>query len=351
VTHTQCALIDPDIWCYTNYDFAHIRRELNIISPQDSSQTPPPPSNKYASPPSFAIRDLDSRIRGSQPPGLRFPTGGIVGNHFILCGLYLAQNYANFSIWTLDLDSMVWKQIQPTVLNQGSWNRAIIWPARAKVIVFGNLNSDLSTDYARRAVNLEDMAIISLETFGIYSPPVFQIPSNVQEIGLSMLDEKIASDFEVKCEEGRRVKCSRKILSDRWSWFAEQEVDLAKKLAGIPLDSPAPLDINDTLLGDFTPAQLTATHLCIQEPFPVCVALVQYFYTLSLSTPLQNRAPVLSALLFLARQYKIDRLGKLVVHALHERLEPGVARGVYEIATLAGEQNLQVRALNMIHVS
>jgi len=121
------------------------------------------------------------------------------------------------------------------------------------------------------------------------------------------------------------------------------------KIAGITSD--APVDINDTLLGACNPAKLTPTYLDLPEPFPVCVAFVQYFYTLSLSTPLQNRAPVLSALLFLAKQYKIGRLAELVVHALHERLDSSNAVGVYEIATLSGQQNLQVRALNVIHVS
>ena len=121
------------------------------------------------------------------------------------------------------------------------------------------------------------------------------------------------------------------------------------KIAGITSD--APVDINDTLLGACNPAKLTPTYLDLPEPFPVCVAFVQYFYTLSLSTPLQNRAPVLSALLFLAKQYKIGRLAELVVHALHERLDSSNAIGVYEIATLSGQQNLQVRALNVIHVS
>jgi hypothetical protein len=339
-----------DIWCYSNYDFAKVRRELDVISP--SELTPDSVlSTKHTSAPGFATRDDSMRMQGlSQPPGLRFPSGGIVGNHFILCGLYLASSSAAFSIWSLDLSAMTWRHLEPAVLNTGSWNRAVLWPERARILVFGNAQYDLASDYGRRAVNLDHIAVISLETFGIYPPPKLEIPAKVQEIGLTMLDEKMASDFDVVCDDGRRVKCSRAVLRERWPWFAEQEKDLADKVAGATRDAPA-LDINDTLLGSFTPARLAPTQLTIPEPFPVCVALVQYFYTLSLSTPLQNRAPVLSALLFLAKQYRIERLAKLVVHALHERLEPSIAVGIYEIATLSGEQNLQVRALNMIHVS
>jgi hypothetical protein len=340
-----------EIWSYSNYDFAKVRRELDLFTPSDEVVEHTPASPYYTSPPAFTITDQSSRVRSSpQPPGLRFPTGGIVGNHFILCGLYLATSSATFSIWALDLGTMVWKRLEPTTLATGSWNRAVIWPEKAKVLVFGNAEYDIIADYGRRAVNLDQVAVISLETWGIYRPPRLEVPAKVQEVGLSMLDEKLASDFEVVCEDGRKIKCSRQILLDRWKWFREEDEKLNHRLTNVVRDAPA-LDITDTLLGNFTPARLSTTSLNVPEPFPVCVALVQYFYTLSLSTPLQNRAPVLSALLFLAKQYSIDRLSKLVVHALHERLEPSLAAGIYEIATLAGEQDLQVRALNMIHVS
>lgn len=245
---------------------------------------------------------------------------------------------------------MTWKHLEPSVLSNGSWNRALVWADKAKVLVFGNTQFDLTSDYSRRAVNLDHIAVISLEAFGIYQPPNLVVPTKVQQAGLSMLDEKLASDFEVICDDGRRVKCSRKILSERWPWFAEQERELEDKAHGLISDAPF-VDINDTLLGSFTPARLAPHNLTLPEPFPVCVALVQYFYTLSLTTPLQNRAPVLSALLFMSKQYKIERLNRLVVHALHERLDLSNAVGIYEIATLAGEQCLQVRALNVIHVS
>lgn len=338
------------IWCYSNYDFAKVRRELDLFAPADEA-VDIVESTKHSSPPSVLISDQSDRMRGSsQPPGLRFPTGGIVGNHFILCGLYLASSSAAFSIWSLDLSTYTWRHLEPAVLSTGSWNRAVLWPEKAKILVFGNTEYDLASDYGRRAVNLDNMAVISLETFGIYQPPRLEIAPKIQEVGLSMMDGELASDFEVICDDGRKIKCSRQLLSERWHWFAVQEKELNDRLNGAVKDQPT-IDIADTLLGNFTPARLMPTSLEVPEPFPVCVALVQYFYTLSLSTPLQNRAPVLSALLFLAKQYRIDRLAKLVVHALHERLDASIAVGIYEIATLAGEQELQVRALNMIHVS
>lgn len=336
--------------CYSNYDFAKVRRELDLFSPLDMASSPPSLSAKHLSPPAFNISDISSRMTGTaQPPGLRFPTGGIVGNHFILCGLYLASTSAAFSVYALNLETLTWRHLEPGILATGSWNRAVIWADKAKLLVFGNQDSDLASDYGRRAVSVDHMAVVSLETFGIYTPPKLEVAPKLQEAGLTMLDENLASDFEVVCDDGRRIKCSKRLLLERWSWFAAQERELKAKAAGVVSDIP--VDINDTLLGAFNPARLESTHLTLPEPFPVCVAFVQYFYTLSLSTPLQNRAPVLSALLFLAKQYKIDRLARLVVHALHERLDNTNAVGVYEIATLTGQQNLQVRALNMMHVS
>lgn len=339
------------LWMYSNYDFAKVRRELDLFTPADEMSEAVPPIARHTAPPSHVIADRSGQMRGSsQPPGLRFPTGGIIGNHFILCGLYLASSSAAFSIWSLDLNTMVWRHLEPAVLAAGSWNRAVLVPDRAQIVVYGNEKYDLASDYSRRAVNFDQMAVINLETYGIYAPPRLEIPAKVQAAGMSALNEGLASDFEVECDDGRRVKCSRHLLLERWPWFRRENERHVDKLSGVVRDAPA-LDIADTLLGNFTPARLTATTLVIPEPMPVCIALVQYFYTLSLSTPLQNRAPVLSALLFLAKQYDIERLAKLVVHALHQRIDSSTAVGIYEIATLAGEQNLQVRALSVAHVS
>ena len=273
-----------------------------------------------------------------------------MGNHLLLCGLYLASSSAAFSVWALDLSTWAWKHLEPSVLNTGSWNRAVIWPERARILIFGNSQLDLANDYGRRAVNLNQVAVISLEAYGIYPVPKLKIPIKVQDMCLTMLDEKLVTDFEVICDDGRSIQCSRRIFSERWDWFAAEESRLADKAASAVMTDPA-LGVTNSFLGSVSSARLTPTNVTIPEPYPICLALVQYFYTLSLSTPLQNRGPVLSALLFLAKQYHIDRLATLVVHALHEKLEPALAVGIYEIATLCGEQNLQVRALNMIHVS
>lgn len=339
------------IYCYSNYDFAKVRREFEIIHPLDGVDAEPVTSDKFASIPGYTVRDLSTKMSGvSQPPGLRFPSGGIVGHHFVLTGLYLASTSGAFSIWALDLTAMVWTHIEPTVLKTGSWNRPVLCPDTARLLVFGCADSDLTTDYGKRAVNLNHVAVIELEAYGIYRPPKQEISDKEQTMGLTMLDQKLLDDFEVVSLDNRRVKCSRRVLEKRWPWFAEQQSSIVSR-AGEIIHEVASLDIHDALVASLSPARMTPTRLHLPEEFAVCVALVQYFYTLELSTQLQRRGPVLTSLLCIANQYKIERLRKLVVHALHNRLEPDNALNLFQVAILASETALASRALGVLRSS
>lgn len=337
-----------NIYCYSNYDFAKVRREFEIMHPLDGAEAEPVMSDKFASIPGYTIRDLSNKMSGvSQPPGLRFPSGGIVGHHFVLTGLYLASTSGAFSIWALDLTTMVWTHIEPNVLKTGSWNRPVLCPDTARLLVFGCADSDLTTDYGKRAVNLNHVAVIELEAFGIYRPPKQEISDKEQTMGLTMLDRKLLDDFEIVSLDNRRVKCSRRILEKRWPWFAEQQSSIVSR-AGEIIHEVASLDIHDALVASLSPARMTPTRLHLPEEFAVCVALVQYFYTLELSTQLQRRGPVLTSLLCIANQYKIERLRKLVVHALHSRLDADNALNMFQVAVLAAEKPLASRALHTL---
>lgn len=340
-----------DIYCYSNYDFAKVRRELEVLRPLDGVDAPPVKSEKFASIPDYTVRDLSGKMSGvSQPPGLRFPAGGIVGHHFVLTGLYLASTSAALSVWALDLRTMVWTHIEPTALKSGSWNRSIICPDSARLLVFGNADSDLTTDYGKRAVNLNHVAVIELEAYGIYRPPTKALSDKKLSLALNIFDQKLLYDFEVVGIDGRSVKCSRRILEHNWPWFAEQQSSIVSR-AGEIVHEVASMDIHDVLVESLSPARMTPNRLHLPEQFPVCVALVQYFYTMSLSTPLQTRGQVLTSLLFIANKYKIERLRKLVVHALHSRLDAEHAHNIVEIASLAAEVPLQARALMILHSS
>jgi len=176
----------------------------------------------------------------------------------------------------------------------------------------------------------------------------------MQEMGLAALEEGVLADFEIVCDDDRRVKCSRKLLEDRWPWFKEQR-QLFLQAASKALDT-LPLSATHVALPDVpsatqeprTDPRLTPRLLDLSEPYPITLALVQYFYSLALVTPLQHAPAVLSALLVLATNYDLKHLQSLVKHAMHRALSNSTSVGVYEVATLCSCRSLQIRALKTV---
>ncbi|KAI5983463.1 hypothetical protein EDD15DRAFT_2533737 [Pisolithus albus] len=333
-----------DIYLYSNYNFTDVKRELHVFSPLPDTD--------------FTITERSSSMNGSTfPPGLRFPSGAILGTHFIIAGTYLAHTYQSYSIWALDLHSMTWSRIDPgNALAAGSWFRACLWAETNKFVIFGNRNGNLVEDYNRRLLSWDHVAVIDLESFGIYQPPPLQIDVSMQEYGLSALEEALLADFEVVCDDGRKIKCSRKVLEDRWPWFKDQRakfVDRAKQAI-----ETLPASSMDVGLPDLPGAphsiearpdpRLTPRAFNLSEPYPITLALLQYFYSLALITPLQHAPAVLSQLLILSSTYQISHLQSLVKHAMHRALSNSTSVGVYEVATLCSCRSLQIRALKTV---
>lgn len=304
----------------------------------------------------------------TQPPGLRFPTAHILGTHLIIGGTYLAQSYQSYSIWALDLQSMLWTRIDPgTALTSGSWSRGVLWGATNRFVVFGNRKGNLVEDYNRRVVNWEHMAYVELESLGIYQPPVPRLEPTLggalgpgRLLGLDALDAELFADFEVLCEDGRRIKCSRMVLEDRWPWFRENRrkyVEAARRIVAaqkprseleIDMQQAYPthlgdLDLSHLPLEERPDPRLTPRLLRLSEPYPITKALLQYFYTYDLLTPLQHAPLVLSALLLISSIYNLPHLGELVRHAMHRTLGPMTSVGVYDVTTLCDCQNLNIR--------
>jgi len=284
------------------------------------------------------------------PPGLRFPAGAILGTHLIIAGTYLAHSFQSFSVWALNLIDMSWSRIDPgSTLANGSWFRSGLWAKGNKFIVFGNRQGNLVEDYNRRLLSWDHIAMIDLEAFGIYQPPTPELDIRMQEMGLAALEEAVLADFEIVCDDDRRVKCSRKLLEDRWPWFKEQR-RLFVQTATKALDT-LPLSTTHVALPDVPSAtqearpdpRLTPRMLNLSEPYPITLALVQYFYSLALITPLQHAPAVLSALLVLATNYDLGHLQSLVKHAMHRALSNSTSVGVYEVATLCSCRSLQIR--------
>ncbi|KAJ7644003.1 hypothetical protein FB45DRAFT_736186 [Roridomyces roridus] len=331
-----------DIYLYSNYNFTDVKRELEIFSPLPDT--------------GFTIDDRSAAMSGTTfPPGLRFPTGAILGTHLIIAGIYLAHSYQSFSIWVLDLQTMVWSRIDPgKAVETGSWFRGCLWPEANKFMIFGNRAGNLVDDYNRRLLSWDHVAVVDLEAFGIYQPLPLKLELPMQELGLAALEERVLADFEIICDDGRTLSCSRKLLEDRWPWFKEQRIKLLQSamgaLEGLP-NSPMHVPL-PTLPGNATSdrpdPRLTPRSLNLSEPYPVTLALIQYFYSLALLTPLQTAPAVLSQLLVLSTNYKIPHLQSLVQHAMHRALSNSTSVGVYEVATLCSCRSLQIRALKTV---
>ncbi|KAF8630819.1 hypothetical protein AX17_005178 [Amanita inopinata Kibby_2008] len=340
-----------DIYLYSNYNFTDVKRELEVLSPLPGAD--------------FTIQDQSSTMAGTTfPPGLRFPTGAILGSNLIIAGTYLAHSYQSFSIWVLDLISMTWSRIDPgKALETGSWFRACLWPEANQFLIFGNRNGNLVDDYNRRLLSWDHVAVVDLEAFGIYQPPPLKLDLHMQEFGLAALEESVMADFELICDDGRRISCSRKLLDDRWPWFREQRLRLLQMAiftseALPPSSMHTPLPSVPGTASVFTVGsdakrvaldpRLTPRAFHLSEPFPITLALLQYFYAQALITPLQHAPAVLSQLLVLSTVYGLSHLEALVRHAMHRMLNNATSVAVYEVATLCSCRSLQIRALKTV---
>ncbi|THV03851.1 galactose oxidase [Dendrothele bispora CBS 962.96] len=330
-----------DIYLYSNYNFTDVKRELEVFSPLPDTD--------------FTIQDRSSAMNGATfPPGLRFPTGAILGTHLIIAGTYLAHSYQSFSIWVLDLIAMTWSRIDPgKAVETGSWFRGCLWAESNKFLIFGNRNGNLVDDYNRRLLSWDHVAVVDLEAFGIYQPPPLKLDIRMQEMGLVALEDNVLADFEIICDDNRRISCSRKLLDDRWPWFRDQRQKMLR-LAKITMEAlpNSPMHVKhpgDSDLDDQRPdPRLTPRTLHLSEPYAITMALLQYFYTMSLLTPLQHAPAVLSQLLVLSVTYQLTHLESLVKHAMHRALSNSTSVGVYEVATLCGCRSLQIRALKTV---
>lgn len=286
------------------------------------------------------------------PPGLRFPTGAVLGTYLIIAGTYLAHSYQSFSIWVLDLNSMIWSRIDPgKAIESGSWFRGCLHAEASRFLIFGNRYGNLVDDYNRRLLSWDHVSVVDLEAFGIYQPPPLKVDIQMQELGLAVFEERMLTDFEIICEDGKRIPCSRRLLDERWAWFKETRLKFLQKanqiieeLPNSPMHMPLPQLPGSGLPGELrVDPRLTPRALYLSEPYPVVMAFLQYLYSLALITPLQHTPGVLGQLLIMSTIYRIPHLESLVKHAMHRSLSNVNSVGVYEVTTLCSCRSLQIR--------
>ena len=232
--HTGQAAGTPTL-IYSNYNFLDVKLELQIRLPDGTLMERP-----MAGPVS--------------PPGLRFPNGGILNNHFVVSGTYLTSSKHEYALWALDLKSLTWGRIDTNVsiFEQGSWNRGVLWNRRNTFVILGHQQRSLVDDYNHRRINFSHICMVELEAFGLYdnprkaaptsgyisvsaplNPPPVQPDRNqhaagrpytntAEQLGVTALSLREVSDMELVALGGERIPCNSHFLSKRWGPFFNQ---------------------------------------------------------------------------------------------------------------------------------
>ena len=177
-----------------------------------------------------------------------------------------------------------------------------------------------------------------------------------QELGLAALEEGVLADFEIVCDDGRKIKCSRKLLEDRWPWFKKQRMLFLQAAARAIETIPSPA--GHTPMPDVSAAsdkdeerpdpRLTPRAFHLSESYPITLAFLQYLYSMALITPLQHAPAVLSQLLLLSSTYDLPHLQSLVKHAMHRALTFATSVGIYGVSTLCNCRSLQIRYVQIV---
>ncbi|CAO3647752.1 unnamed protein product [Cunninghamella echinulata] len=377
------------VFLYSNYNFADVNRELQLIT-RNSSTSDTSVSNKGNS---ISFEDASKLMTGSaMPPGLRFPTGEVIGQHVIIAGTYLSPQTQSYSLWGLNIASLVWTRIDSgSIFGSGSWNRGVLHSNCNRYLVFGNTNRNLLEDYNHRQVNFDHIASIDLEAYGIYQHPKVTCSSLAQEMGLRLLNEPTVADFIIVTRENQEIAVNSAILRHRWPYFAQlleeakkqQKQNETSKLDKIQeevnenninkenespqhqpttttdtntdidtnTDTNSNTNINTEKVGDMNTSIEFTTNACSMSfpyVYPVVVAFLQYLYTDNLLTAQQYQPHILSQLLLLADMYNLPRLVTLATHALHQMLNMSTAPLIFETAALSHQTSLQVRALKLM---
>ncbi|KAL8767319.1 MAG: hypothetical protein Q9209_006157 [Squamulea sp. 1 TL-2023] len=219
---------------YSNYNFLDVKLELQVR---------------------LADGSLVEKTMNSQysPPGLRFPNGGVLDNHFVVSGTYLTSSKQEYALWALDLRTLTWSRIDAggNVFSQGSWNRGVLWSRRNTFVILGNRKRSLVEDYNHRRINFSNICMVELEAFGLYDNPrrawpnlsirSFSAPilppslaprqpinggrpysSAAMDLGQMALACRELSDMDLLAIGGERVPVNSHLLARRWGPYFVQ---------------------------------------------------------------------------------------------------------------------------------
>ena len=314
----------------------------------------------------FAIEDYSHLLpqRGGTIP-LKFPHGDIIGDWLLYCGTIPNQKPvdaagrqgpstspslkpAAFHILALHLPTQQFKAIDVgNVFLTGSWNRGIVWLEQNSFVVFGNVNSDMNTDYAMRRSNFNHVVIVDLEVFGVYVPPKVTTGSFTKDIALTLLCKKEFSDMDIITKDNVRIHVNSRILSHRWPMFNEvlnsciYGYPYAGEMARRPSAASTLLPRNQH---PALPVSERPRVLYLPLTHDHANAFLSYLYTDSLPTDIDT--DTLCTLLVLSKRYApgLERLASLATDVLHQQLNERNAWQIIEAAAFSGHAGLQIQA-------
>ncbi|RMZ82885.1 hypothetical protein DV737_g1878, partial [Chaetothyriales sp. CBS 132003] len=218
---------------YSNYNFLDVKLELHIRFPDGGIAEKP-------------------MAEGVSPPGLRFPSGGMLDSRFVVSGTHLTSSKHEYALWALDLRTLTWARIDTnlSVFEQGSWNRGVLWNRRNTLVILGHRERSLVDDYNHRRINFSHVCMVELEAFGLYDNPRKTSASSgyvsvsaptvspaspgslssqhaggrpftrtAEQLGQAAMSLPEISDMELVALYGERLPCSSSVLARRWGRY------------------------------------------------------------------------------------------------------------------------------------
>ncbi|KAF2275844.1 regulatory protein ral2 [Westerdykella ornata] len=216
---------------YSNYNFLDVKLDLQIRYP-DGTLAEKPMHGEFS------------------PPGLRFPNGGIINNHFVVSGTFLTSHKQEYALWALDLRTLTWGRIEAggNIFTQGSWNRGILWNRRNAFVILGNRKRSLVEDYHHRRINFSNICVVELEAFGLYDNPRRVTPNSsfhsvsaprhtvgldlkaggrqlspaAVNLGQLVLSMREFADMDFLAINGERIPVNSHLVARRWGPYFNQ---------------------------------------------------------------------------------------------------------------------------------
>ena len=261
---------------YSNYNFLDVKLELQARLPDGAL--------------------IEKQMAGSvSPPGLRFPSGDILDNHFIVSGTYLTSSKHEYALWALDLKTLTWSRIDAGggIFSQGSWNRGVLWARRNTFVILGNRKRVLVDDYNRRRINFSNICMVELEAFGLYDnprrawptsnypsisapvlPPTMKaspsslggrpLTSAAIELGLSAMKIRDLADMDILAIGGERTPVNSYLLSKRWGpFFIQMLRDSGNSSSAAQTDASSSSDGGTLRTSHLNPSSVTSRNSSI----------------------------------------------------------------------------------------